>query len=192
MPNDPNDYAGRSFGCVFCLTGQEHMAARSVERDWDIVKARPVSVLKWRTERGRKWLESQVVYPSYVFFEADETFEPHGRMPDGCLKVLRSTDDDWRLAGYDKWFAGWLLDQDGEIGLSKARQAGDRIQIQQGPLKDLEGCIVKVDKRGRSGQVKLNVNGRTLCVWLGFELLDDANPLPGIALKRDDGAQRGG
>ncbi|MBQ8953633.1 MAG: hypothetical protein IJ048_05920 [Clostridia bacterium] len=190
MPNDSDAYAGRSFGCVFCLTGQEHLAARSLERDWDIVRARPVSVLKWRTDKGRKSLEPEVVFPSYVFFEADGDFEPHGRMPDGCLKVLKSSEDEWRLAGYDKWFAGWLLDQDGEIGLSKARRVGDRIQIQQGPLKDLEGCIVKVDKRGRSGQVKLDVNGRTLTVWLGFELLDDAKTLSAMALEEENAQRR--
>lgn len=171
--------AGRSFGCVFCLTGEEHDAARRLEAADDaILKARPVSVLKWRTDHGKKSLRPEVVYRSYVFFEASPDFEPHGRLPDPCVRLLKTSEEgDWRLTGHDAWFAGWLLDQDGLVGLSEARRVGDRIQIQSGPLKDMEGCIVKLDARGRSCQVKLEVNGRTLCVWLGFELIDDGNPL---------------
>jgi len=169
--------AERRFGCLFCLTGQELNVARGAEDRWDIVSARPVSVLKWRTSHGRKRLEPEVIFPSYVFFEAADGFEPVGRLPEGCLKVLRSGDGDWRLTGYDAWFACWLLDQDGRIGLSQAKKAGDRIQFQQGPLKDLEGSVVRVDRRGRSGLVELNVNGRVLRAWLSFELQDGEDDL---------------
>lgn len=36
----------------------------------------------------------------------------------------------------------------------------------------MEGKILRVDKRGRSGQVTLEFNGRTIPIWLGFELID--------------------
>ena len=167
-----------AFGCVFCLTGAELLAAQRLETAWSaVVKARAVSVLKWRTDHGRKSLCPEVLYKRYVFFEAPPEFEPTGRLPDPCLKVLKNEDNDWQLTGHDAWFASWILKQDGRIGLSEARKVGDRIQIQSGPLKDVEGYIVKVDARGRSCQVKLTVNGRELRAWLGFELIDDGNPL---------------
>ncbi len=168
--------ADRAFGCVFCMTGAEALAAQKLEAEWSaVLKARAVFVLKWHTEQGRKSLRPEVLYRSYVFFEAPPGFKPAGKLPDPCLKLLKDEDGDWRLTGNDAWFAGWLLDQDGQIGLSQARKVGDRVQIQSGPLKDVEGSIIKVDARGRSCQVKLEINGRTLCAWLGFELLEDDN-----------------
>ena len=74
-------------------------------------------------------------------------------------------------------FARWLLGYDGLLSFSQAHREGDSIRILRGPLKDMEGRIVRVDKRGRSGQVLLNFNGREIAVWLGFELVEEENPL---------------
>jgi transcription antitermination factor NusG len=49
---------------------------------------------------------------------------------------------------------------------------GERVRIASGPLKDLEGYIVRIDKRNRSGQVMLMFNNRTVKVWLGYEMIE--------------------
>ena len=77
-----------------------------------------------------------------------------------------------RLQGGDRQFARWLFQYDGLLDFSKACREGSRIRIISGPLKDMEGKILRVDKRGRSGQVTLEFNGRTIPIWLGFELID--------------------
>ena len=48
---------------------------------------------------------------------------------------------------------------------------GDQIRIISSPLKDMEGKIKRVDKRGMSGQVILSFYGKDIPVWLGFELV---------------------
>ena len=45
------------------------------------------------------------------------------------------------------------------------------MKIVSGPLKDKEGRIQRVNKRGLSGQVLLSFNGSSIPVWLGFELI---------------------
>lgn len=57
------------------------------------------------------------------------------------------------------------------LGLSQAYKEGDRIRIVSGPLKDMEGKIRRVDKRGMSGQVILSFCRRDIPVWLGFEMI---------------------
>ena len=93
------------------------------------------------------------------------------------IRILSMDAGVWQLQGEDERFARWLLGYDGLLSFSQAHREGDRIRILRGPLKDMEGRIVRVDKRGRSGQVLLNFNGREIAVWLGFELVEEENPL---------------
>ena len=172
MSSENGKNAALWYGCLFCTTGREIETARKVEMRWDGVKARAASVVKRKSCQGVKRLEKEVILPSYVFFQARDGFEPEFPLPDGVWRMLKTVDGDCRLTGKDEWFARWLLDQDGEIGLSKAYQEGSWIQIEKGPLKDLEGYICRIDRRNRSGQVKLQINGREVKVWLGFELLE--------------------
>ena len=48
-----------------------------------------------------------------------------------------------------------------------------RVRLLSRPLKDMETQIVRFDRRGRSGQVRLVFNGHEQLTWFGFELTDD-------------------
>ena len=78
----------------------------------------------------------------------------------------------WQLQGEDERFVKWLFQYDGLLGFSQAYKENDRIRIISGPLKDMEGKIKQVDKRGKSGQVVLSFYGQEISVWLGFELIE--------------------
>lgn len=162
-----------AYGCVFCRTGQERRIAAAIERTWPNLCAHAAEYLKRRTTKGVVRLEQAVLMPGYVFFRAPRGLVLARPYPDGVLKVLCTDAGQWQLFGRDEAFARWLFKNDGVIGMSKARQVGDRVQIQSGPLKDLEGMITRVDRRNRSGQVALNVAGKEIRVWLGFELLPE-------------------
>lgn len=165
------------YGCVFCMTGKEIEIAQRIEEDWPGVSARAVRVLKRRTKKGVKTTGFEVAIPGYVFFRAEEGFVPYG-YPMRGWHLLRENDGGWRLYDRDEQFARWLFVHDGDIGMSKAYQVGDRVQIQQGPLKELEGFIRKIDKRNQSGKVEITVNGNTFQVWLGYELLESELSFP--------------
>lgn len=169
--------AERAYGCLFCRTGHEIRAAQEMERLWPGITARAAMTVKRRSRSGRKFFTEEVLIPGYVFFAAPAETRLTDRLPVTTLKLLRTQDGEWQLYGRDAWLAEWLMSHDGMVGMSQARQVGDRIQIQSGPLKDLEGFITKVDRRNRSGQVELTVGGKTTRVWLGFELLNETMPM---------------
>lgn len=161
------------FGCMFCRSGQEIRLADTAELRWPGMKARAVCVLKRRSTGGVKSVGSEVMLPGYIFFEADDGFKPEPPLPDGILRILTTLDGDCALTGHDRWFAKWVLDQDGQIGMSRAHRVGDRVQIQKGPLKDLEGYIIRIDRRNRNGQIRLEMNGKEIKAWLPFEIIEE-------------------
>lgn len=164
----------RFYGGLFCATGKEQAVAERIMQTQPGVRAIVARREKHQTNHGRKTRIQVIALPSYVFFEASSDIVPTMMFAGAdVIRILTSGDGSWQLWGSDEQFVRWLFQYNGLIGFSKACREGDRIRILSGPLKDLEGYIKRVDKRGRSGQVSLNFNGRSTLVWLGFELIED-------------------
>ncbi len=164
---------GMEYGCLFCATGKEQQVAERIHVQCPQVATIVMRVEKHKSDHGRKSRTQAIVLPGYVFFYAPADFEPRRFFPvEHVIRVLTSDEGVWQLRGEDARFAQWLFQYDGLLGFSRAYREQERIRIVTGPLKDMEGQIVRVDKRGRSGQVRLNFNGRQVLVWLGFELID--------------------
>ena len=163
-----------ALGCIFCLTGKERALAGAIEKRHQEIQAHAVSQIKRFTKDGVTTLQEQIVIPSYVFVKLPAEIDLRDLAGmDGFLSLLRYSDGDWRLSGEDEDYVNWIFRYDGVLPLSKAYQVGDRIVIIDGPLKDYEGQIAKVDKRNRCGQVVLNFAGRQQKVWLGFDLVGE-------------------
>ena len=143
----------RSFGCLFCITGKEQSIVDQIQTSCPDVRATAMRQLKYRTCKKVKTQEEAILLPSYVFFEAPSTMEPSVEFPrQNIIRILSTDDGMWRF--------------------SQAYKENDRIRIISGPLKDMEGKIKQVDKRGKSGQVVLSFYGKEISVWLGFELIE--------------------
>lgn len=166
------------YGCLFCTTGKEMAVARMIENLCPEVRAIAARQEKHKSVQGVKSKVEAVILPSYVFFEAPAEMENVPWMPATDVIRVLSYEGDWRLAGEDERFTKWLFQYDGILRFSTAYREGERIRIVSGPLKDMEGQIKRIDKRGRSGQVALRFNGRTVLIWLGFDLV---NPMPDLA-----------
>lgn len=164
------------YGCLFCTTGKERLVSRGIETACPGVRTLIARQEKHKTVQGKKIRETVLLLPGYVFFRAECSAEPYATFPrEHVLRLLTTGENrQWQLAGEDEKFAAWLFQCDGLLGFSKAYKEQDRIRIVSGPLKDLEGQILRIDRRGRSGQVALEFNGRRVKVWLGFELIDAA------------------
>ena len=161
-----------SYGCLFCLTGKEQSVAEHIQTVCPNVRAAIMRQLKYKTCRKVKMREEAVLLPGYVFFEAPSSMEPSVVFPmQNVIRVLSMDNGIWQLQGEDERFVKWVFKYDGMLGLSQAYKAGDRIRFVSGPLKDMEGKIRRVDKRGMSGQVILSFCGRDIPVWLGFEMI---------------------
>ena len=163
---------GMSYGCLFCMTGKEQSVVERIQTSCPDVRATTMRQLKYRTCKKVKTQEEEIMFPGYVFFEAPSSMKPSIEFPtQNVIRVLSMDSGIWQLQGEDERFVRWIFQYDGLLGFSKAYKEGDRIQIISGPLKDMEGKIKRVDKRGMSGQVILAFNGKDISVWLGFELI---------------------
>ena len=160
-------------GCVFCKSGQEEAAVRLLLSTPGMLHAFVPRKVEHRSEKGVKSTVKKVLFPGYVFFQAEENWAPTLTMyyADYILRLLQ-TDGSWPLKGSDEQLARWLLEHDGLLDMSKAYQEGSRVIVKSGPLKELEGIITKVDRHNRNGQITLDLFGRKTSVWLAFELVD--------------------
>ena len=161
------------YGCLFCVTGREEMVAERIRLNCTGIHAVTMRKMKYRTSRGIKSSEESLLLPGYVFFRADANANPICDLPKiDVIRILTTGVGEWRLCGGDRRFAEWLFQYDGLLDFSKAYCEGERIRIIAGPLKDMEGKIVRIDKRGRSGQIIVDFHDRPIAIWLGFELVD--------------------
>lgn len=160
------------FGCVFCKSGQEEAAVRLLMTTPGMHHAFVPRKVEHRSEKGVKSTVKKVLFPGYVFFQAEESWTPTLPMyyADYILRLLQ-TDGKWPLKGDDEALARWLWKYDGLLDMSMAYQVGTRVVIQSGPLKELEGIITKVDRHNRNGMVSMDLFGRKTNVWLAFELV---------------------
>lgn len=164
--------ANRSYGCVYCLTGKELASARHIERTCPDVHAIVARQMKQKSFKGNTCTEESSLFPGYVFFKAPTHFDL-ARIPRASIiSVLTSGAGNWQLYGSDAHLVEWLFSYDGLVSFSKAYQEGERIRIISGPLKDMEGQILRIDKRNRSGQVGITICNRLVKVWLKFEIVD--------------------
>ena len=161
-----------SYGCLFCMTGKEKSVAEQIQMRCPNVCATAMRQLKYRTCKNVKTQEEAILFPGYVFYKAPSSMEPFIEFPtQNIIRILTLGSGIWQLQGEDERFVKWLFRYDGLLGFSQAYKENDQIRIISGPLKDMEGKIKRVDKRGMSGQVTLSFYGKDISVWLGFELV---------------------
>lgn len=165
-----SDGGAMSFACGFCLTGHEKRIAGIINDRYPDVKALAAEKMS-RRRQGGEWLtETKILFPGYVFCATDAEKLPDTLAREGLRFLL--TDGSWQLQGEDEAFAKKLFEQNGVLGFSSACFVNGRIRILDGPLKDYEGKITRVDRRFRSCEVTVTVAGRETRVWLGYELVE--------------------
>ena len=161
------------FGCLKCHEGKEILAAQTASHLNRQIKATPVLITKRFTQKRVVRFENRILIPGYVFFKAppstsyvvcDDTYASY--------TLLRYDRSNWELLGADRSFAEWIISLDGIIGFTKAEKREGRICMIDGPLKSVENDIVKVDKKNRNALLQMNVLGREVKIWAGYELVE--------------------
>ncbi|MFP4329367.1 MAG: antiterminator LoaP [Spirochaetaceae bacterium] len=118
------------------------------------------------------------LFPGYIFIET-EAITPelvrNLRSATGFLRILDSVAHPKPLAGDDLELVRHFLGFGEVVKESKVTFSEEsRIEVIEGPLKGLEGRIVKVDKRKGRAKVRLDLYKDSFLVDLGFEILNDA------------------
>jgi transcription termination/antitermination protein NusG len=162
------------------MTGHERDVADKAARMPIITRPPlvPVRILKERSDGIWRHVR-KTVFPGYVFVNAALTVRAYYDLlaiPD-AIRFCGAT-----IGGLpepvppEQMLPVLLLGNHGEdFGLSKAYKVGERTQIVSGPLRSLEGQIVKVDTRRGRATVSLSLFGAEHTVELGLDMIQPTN-----------------
>lgn len=119
--------------------------------------------------------EDLPVFPGYVFLETGELEKElywHLRTTAGFYRFLPENTSPKPLEGRDLALIKHFVSFGEVAGPSKVTfDDNDRIVVKEGPLKGLEGRIIKVDKRKGRVKVKLDLYDECFPVDLSYELI---------------------
>lgn len=159
--------------CISCYSGNEEKVAEKIRRIADDVTA-IVPVYEREEKKNGAWSRHcYALLPGYLFIYTDNPLKMSALFGISQLTgILRYDDDSCELKGNDLEFAQWVWRYHGTIGLSRVVMEGDRIKVIDGPLKDYEGVIKKVNKHRRSAMVEIKVGKHSKDVWMSFQWFD--------------------
>ena len=132
-----------------------------------------------RIRRRGEWNETLApIFPGYVFIEAKkitpELYLQIRPIP-GFYRFLQSNENIEPLSESDKELLLHFLSFGQVVEKSVVYfDEGKRIRVMSGPLKELEGKIVKVDRRKGRAKVKLDMFQNSFLIDFGFEVLENS------------------
>lgn len=163
----------RWYWCLFCETGAEEVVCREIHKRFPSATALMVRQVKRQSKQGVTERVLLPIFPGYIFVSSETMLILSRDMHIGKLiRVLEEDDGIQPLSGTNRAFAEWIFSVNGIIGFSKAYRENDRIRIASGPLKAMEGYIIKVDKRNQNALVSINFGSQQFRAWLGFDLVE--------------------
>lgn len=124
--------------------------------------------------QGKIMRELQPMFPSYIIVqtvnEIDSfTLAALKKVP-GFYHFLNSNTDIKPLNAHDLQIIQHFMGLGPKIGQSLVRfDENDRIVVIEGPLKGIEGNIIKVDKRKQRAKIRVDFGGSSHTMDLSFE-----------------------
>lgn len=163
----------KAYGCIHVKVGYETDVARMIATIYPEVEAYAILRIKHRRCNGVRSYSNDVMVPGYILFFANvDTQVSKFLTVANVNSVLKYDECDWHLRGDDLLFSEWIFKNEGLIGVSSAFMENDKIKIIDGPLKQIEGKIIRINKRSRNAQVILGFKQQDFNVWLPFEWIE--------------------
>jgi transcription antitermination factor NusG len=174
-----------NFGCVFCATGREDNVAGYIRQRYPQIEALPVAQMKHNSSNGKRSHTRHIMLRGYIFLRTKESILPieFTRIP-GVLRILCEEGREWWLNHENRAFAMWVYNCGGLIEISNAYIEGETMRIVDGPIREKQGSILKVDKRNRNCLVDLRFNDTSLRVWMAFEYINPASSVRNLRLTK--------
>ena len=158
--------------CFYVLSGTETTICNELNNNYENILALPILKIEHRSKNGEKYDVETPLLPGYIFAfvpENDNIFE--FKTSQYYFRVLDKENDYGKLYGDDLEYANWVKSTNGIIPVSEAIKIDNKVKIISGPLKKLEGKIVKYDKRNRNCLIEVEFLNKITNVWLPFEYI---------------------
>ena len=157
--------------CIFCETSYENEVGAFLQNlGYNVISA---LVERKIFKCGKFIKEYRSIIPGYVFFE--NNCEPDWNEICKFKYVyypLQYANNQKMLNNNDLQFVKWLKGYNGKIKISNAVKAGNRLKFIDGPLSELEGLIVKLNKKQKCAGIKIEGEGIKSIIWLSYELVE--------------------
>jgi transcriptional antiterminator NusG len=130
-----------------------------------------------RIRRKGKWInELSPIFPGYLFLETavitPATYNTCKNIP-GFIRFLKDNYHITPLSGRDKEIVMHFLKLGEVVGSSLATfDENQKVRIISGPLKGLEGRIIKVNKRKKRIKLKLELYENSFYIDFSFESIE--------------------
>lgn len=166
--------------CIYCKTGTEEKLQKSLVkllRDEYFGEVRilfPVRVLHERSKRVWGMVERPLL-PGYLFLYLDGSAELDQfliKSSRDVFRILKNSDGTMQLRGLDEKYALWVYQHNGRFEPSKViYKPGHKIKVLSGPLAEMEGKIVKVDRHHKRVVVAFMFGGVERRINLSIEVI---------------------
>jgi transcriptional antiterminator NusG len=173
-----------AFFVIQVRTGKEQ---QYMKQAYKILQA-PAQRLFWprralRIRRQGAWKDSvAAIFPGYLFLQAESIAQPlYGALKriSGFLRYLKDNQHIEPLNARDREILLHFLSY-GEI-VQRSRVYFDqdnRIRVISGPLKGMEGLVVKVDRRKGRARIRLELYEDSFLIDFGFDALEKTTGPP--------------
>jgi transcriptional antiterminator NusG len=163
----------KAYGCISVNVGDEVTTAMMIRNSLPDIEALAIMKVKHNRCKGFRSNSCAVMIPGYILFSANSDVSISQILTIHSVnRILKYDNSDWHMRGDDLLFSKWIFDNNGTIGVSVAFIENDEIKILDGPLKQVEGKIIRVSKRSRCAQVALGLKQQVFKVWLPFEWME--------------------
>ena len=159
--------------CLFCISGQENKIVEKL-RSYGYVPLAP-QVVRWKPAGGGLKKAVRRLLPGYVFFDTADQPDWQGiRANESVLRILQYDDGARALRDSDAEFVAWLKRYDGMIDVSHVITEGTKLKFIDGPLKEFEGKITKVNRNRKLVQVTLSGEESMMrVIWCSVEFIEE-------------------
>lgn len=132
-----------------------------------------------RYERARKqngkWIKlKEPLFPGYLFFISDnvEMLIDGLKMVPDFTKVLGDDQEPIALYPHEIDFLQKYTNENRVLEMSYGFLEGDRLVVTDGPLKDYQGKIVRIDRHKRLATLEMEFFGRVVRMKVGMEVVE--------------------
>ncbi|MEI6100790.1 MAG: transcription termination/antitermination NusG family protein [Eubacteriales bacterium] len=148
--------------CAFCRTNREENAAMQINRLYASLGMQaivPVRIIKERC-RGALREVRKPLLPGYVLIYSNFHLRPSMiRSVEDVIKLLCYPGGEYALNGEDLAYANFVHINNGVIGISDILCEGKEVKVLSGPLEELNGTIIKLDRRKQRVLMRVRFDG---------------------------------
>lgn len=162
---------------IYVMGGKENTIVEYLKKDENLDAFCPqVEVI--HRKQGRSYIVNKPMFPSYIFIktslkmsEFQDIFKQKRYEKSGMIKDLQYGDDIPALHDSEIVWIERLLDNEAIVRKSTGMIEGDRVIIENGPLKGYESYIIHIDRHKRKATLAFEMLGKEVRLDTALEII---------------------